>query len=123
MSIGEVSLIDTECDERHLNKITYANGDHISYEYDEKNRVVAVKENGDDPSVTITYADTARDSIRILHACGVDYQRNVINQKLITTEEIVCFNEEITKKQLKTTGIAKSSDGSTTIFDRISGMR
>ena len=55
VSIGEVSLIDTECDERHLNKITYANGDHISYEYDEKNRVVAVKENGDDPSVTITY--------------------------------------------------------------------
>ena len=121
VSIGEVSLIDTECDERHLNKITYANGDHISYEYDEKNRVVAVKENGDDPSVTITYADTARDSIRILHACGVDYQRNVINQKLITTEEIVCFNEEITKKQLKTTGIAKSSDGSTTIFDRYFG--
>ncbi len=114
-------MIDTECDERHLNKITYANGDHISYEYDEKNRVVAVKENGDDPSVTITYADTARDSIRILHACGVDYQRNVINQKLITTEEIVCFNEEITKKQLKTTGIAKSSDGSTTIFDRYFG--
>lgn len=111
VKIGEVSLVECEYDYKHLNKITYANGDDVSYTYDIKDRIVAIQENGEEVA-TIDYSDDEENFVDVVHSNGLIYTSASINSNGQTSEYSVEF-EEI-RRILRVVGCAANGTGNIT---------
>ncbi len=103
VSIGGENLITADYDYKHLNKITYANGDGLSYDYDSKDRVSSIKETHTDAETgTETQTDVATmvynrgdsDSVEIVNNSGVKYSSKSVNSNNHTREYNVHFADD-----------------------------
>ncbi|MDE5593263.1 MAG: hypothetical protein K2I75_04955 [Clostridiales bacterium] len=106
--IGEIALVTCEYDYKHLNKITYANGDSIEYTYDGKNRITAVTESGG-YSASVAYGDDAEDTVTITDNNGVQYQSKTVNVDGKTTEYSASFEGD--GYVLRVVGLAMNGAG------------
>ena len=112
VKIGTASLAAMEYDSKHLKKITYGNGDTVSYGYDGKDRLISMKENEADAPVTIAYGDTANESITVTHPNGLQYCSERVNTGGKTGTYEVSFGEGA--PQLKAENYAAEGVGNKT---------
>lgn len=111
LKIGTLSLVTMKYDRKHLNETVYANGDTVSYAYDSKDRITAIKENGTE-FASLSYSDNAENLVTITHSDGLTYSNRDINKNGLTSE--YCIEYLGVNRMLKFVGYAAEKSGNIT---------